>query len=109
MPVFLLYADGHDLTDPYLSPLFGDLTGFPPMFLQSGTRDLLLSNTVRTHRRLLAAGVPTELHIFEAMPHGNFGGNAPEDHELVGILGRAALTKSEHRSLLRRVHREIGQ
>jgi hypothetical protein len=28
--VNLLYANGHDLHDPYLSPLFGDLVGFPP-------------------------------------------------------------------------------
>ena len=37
--------------DPYLSPLFGDFTPpFPPTFLQAGTRDLFLSNTVRMHR-----------------------------------------------------------
>lgn len=84
----LLYANGHDLSDPYLSPLFGDLTGFPPTFLQTGTRDLLLSNTVRMHRRLLAAGVEVELHVFEAMPHGSFGGQAPEDLELISEVMR---------------------
>ena len=57
MAVNLLYANGHDLAEPYLSPLFADLSGFPPTFLQSGTRDLFLSNTVRMHRKLLAAGV----------------------------------------------------
>ncbi|MET0522122.1 MAG: alpha/beta hydrolase [Jiangellaceae bacterium] len=82
MVVNLLYADGHDLTHPYLSPLFADLSGFPPTFLQSGTRDLFLSNTVRMHRKLLAAGIDTELHIFEAMPHRGFGGSTPEDIEL---------------------------
>lgn len=75
-----LYAGGADLADPYLSPLFGDVTGFPPTFLLTGTRDLFLSNTVRMHRRLLAAKVPAELHVFEAMPHGGFGGS-PEDRE----------------------------
>ena len=46
-----LYANGHDLNDPYLSPLFGDFTkGFPPTLLQTGTRDLLLSDSVRMHR-----------------------------------------------------------
>lgn len=79
----LLYANGADLSHPYLSPLFGDFTaGFPPVFLQSGTRDLFLSNTVRMHRALLRAGVHVELHIFEGMPHGGFGGAAPEDLEL---------------------------
>jgi epsilon-lactone hydrolase len=41
-----------------------------------------LSNTVRMHRKLLAAGIDTELHIFEAMPHGGFDGTTPEDLEL---------------------------
>jgi acetyl esterase/lipase len=75
-----LYADGHPLDDPLLSPLFGDLAGFPPTLLQSGTRDLFLSNTVRMHRRLRQAGVAAELHIFEAMPHGGFFAG-PEDED----------------------------
>lgn len=77
----LLYANGHDLKDPYLSPLFGDFTkGFPPTLLTSGTRDMFLSNTVRFHRALRRAGVEAELHVWEAMPHGGFFG-APEDWE----------------------------
>ena len=83
-----LYARDHDLTDPYLSPLFGDFSApFPPTFLQSGTRDLLLSSTVRMHRAMRAAGVDAELHVFEAMPHGGFWG-APEDEELADELRR---------------------
>jgi epsilon-lactone hydrolase len=83
-----LYAGGHDLTDPYLSPLFGDFTkGFPPTMLQTGTRDLLLSDSVRLHRKLLQGGNETELHVWEAMPHGGFGGgisgeSSPEDLEI---------------------------
>ena len=82
-----LYAGDHDLTDPYLSPLFGDVTGFPPTLLQAGTRDLFLSNTVRMHRKLRGAGVDAELHVFEAMPHGGFFG-APEDEELAHEVRR---------------------
>jgi epsilon-lactone hydrolase len=79
----MLYAGGHDVTDPYLSPLFGDFTaGFPPALLASGTRDVLLSGTVCMHRALRAAGVPAELHVLEAAPHGFFGGNTPEDKAL---------------------------
>jgi acetyl esterase/lipase len=81
MPANLLYAAGHDLSHPYLSPLFADVSGFPPTFIQAGTRDLFLSNAVRMHRTLRAAGVDAELHVFEAMPHGGFGG-APEDIEM---------------------------
>ncbi len=82
MTVNRLYAGDHDLAHPHLSPLFGDLTGFPPTFLQSGTRDMYLSNTVRMHRKLREAGVDAELHVWEAMPHGGFGGASPEDREL---------------------------
>ncbi|MBB5885537.1 alpha/beta hydrolase [Xanthomonas sp. LMG 8992] len=85
-----LYAGAADLSHPYLSPLFGDLAGLPPMFLQSGTRDLFLSNTVRMHRALRRAGVPAELHVFEAMPHGGFMGNTPEDRELADEVVRFA-------------------
>lgn len=82
MQTNLLYANGHDLSHPYLSPLFADVSRFPPTFLQAGTRDLFLSNTVRMHRKLRDAGVDAELHVWEAMPHGGFGGTAPEDVEV---------------------------
>jgi monoterpene epsilon-lactone hydrolase len=90
-----LYAGDHDLRDPYLSPLFGDLTApFPPTFLQAGTRDLFLSNTVRMHRKLRAGGVDAQLHVFEAMPHGGFFG-APEDDELTDEIRRFLTTHLE--------------
>ena len=73
-----LYAAGRDLTAPLLSPLFGDLRGLPPTLLITGTRDLYLSNTVRMHRALRDAGVWADLHVFDARPHGGFGG-APEE------------------------------
>ena len=52
-----LYVGGADPRDAYVSPLFGDYSsGFPPAFLASGTRDVLLSDTVRTHRALPRGG-----------------------------------------------------
>jgi acetyl esterase/lipase len=47
-----LYANGSDMKDPQLSPIYGDFTGVPPAILTSGTRDLFLSLTVLTHRKL---------------------------------------------------------
>jgi acetyl esterase/lipase len=82
MPANLLYAGGHDLSDPYVSPLFGEFEqGFPPTFLSAGTRDLFLSNAVRMHQRLRAAGVVAELHVQEAASHGGFF-VGPEAHHL---------------------------
>jgi monoterpene epsilon-lactone hydrolase len=83
-----LYANGHDLKDPQLSPIYGDLTGFPPTILTSGTRDLFLSNTVRVHRKLRQAGVVADLHVFEGQSHGQYAGDpdAPETKEHFGEL-----------------------
>lgn len=82
MPVNLLYAAGHDLRHPYLSPLFGQFdAGFPRTILTTGTRDLFLSNTVRMHRALRSVGVPAELHVLEAAGHIGFPG-APEGEEV---------------------------
>ena len=90
-----LYAGGADLSHPYLSPLFGDLKGLPPAFLQSGTRDLFLSNAVRMHRALRRADVDAELHAFEAMPHGGFQGNTPEDDDLATEIARFVKSRWE--------------
>jgi acetyl esterase/lipase len=87
----LLYANGHDLRDPYLSPIYGDFSwGFPPTMLISGTRDKLLSDTVRLHRALRRAGVEAELHVWEAATHAMFLGLAPEDHERSAEMKRFA-------------------
>lgn len=86
LDVNALYANGHDLTEPYLSPLFGDVTGFPPTLLISGTRDLYLSNTVRMHRKLREAGVDADLHIFDGRPHAGYG-NAPEEAAVSAEVG----------------------
>jgi len=92
-PTITMYAGTADLTDPYLSPLFGDLTrGFPRTYLQAGTRDLFLSNTVRMHRAMRRAGLPVELHVVEGAPHGGMLGmlRTPEDIEMDAEMKRFA-------------------
>jgi acetyl esterase/lipase len=78
-----VYANGHDLKDPLLSPVYGDMKGFPPTILTSGTRDLLLSNTVRVHRKLRQAGVQAMLQVFEGQSHAHYyrDDTAPETKE----------------------------
>lgn len=82
------YARGHDLADPMLSPVYGDLHGFPPTILTSGTRDLLLSNTVRVNQKLRQAGVETRLQVFEAQSHAQFyrDDRIPEVREAIGEI-----------------------
>jgi acetyl esterase/lipase len=83
-----LYANGHDLKDPMLSPIYGDLSGFPPTFLTCGTRDLFLSNTVRVHRKLRNAGGVADLVVFEGMSHAQylFSPDVPETQQYVAEL-----------------------
>jgi epsilon-lactone hydrolase len=85
-----LYANGHDLKDPQMSPIYGDFTGFPPAILTSGTRDLFLSLTVLTHRKLRRAGVEAELQVFEGMSHAQylFDPSAPETKEAFSEIAR---------------------
>jgi monoterpene epsilon-lactone hydrolase len=85
-----LYASGHDPKDPMLSPVYGDFRGFPPTILTSGTRDLFLSNTVRVHRKMRAAGVDAELQVFEGQSHAQYQADpsAPETKEYFAEVTR---------------------
>lgn len=84
------YAGKLDLNDPRVSPIYGDFSGFPPSYLISGTRDLVLSDTVRAHRALRRAGVEADLHVYEGQSHGDYIYviNAPESAEHYEELNR---------------------
>lgn len=75
-----VYAAGHDMKDPLISPVYGDYAGFAPTILTSCTRDLLLSNIVRVHRKLRDAGIEAFLQVFEGQSHAHYGRDdtAPE-------------------------------
>ena len=47
-----------------------DLGGLPPAFISVGTADLFRDENIDYARRLLAAGVPTELSLYAGVPHG---------------------------------------
>jgi len=85
-----LYANGHDLKDPLLSPVYGDFHGFPPTVLTTGTRDLFLSNTVRVHRKLREVGVEAVLNVFEGQSHAQYLASpyAPETKEALGEIAQ---------------------
>jgi len=87
------YVGGADPKDPLLSPIFGDLTGFPPTLCLSSGRDILLSGTVNLHRALTDAGVATELVVYDALPHAFWSSMlAPESDDafrrMAGFLTR---------------------
>lgn len=68
-PVPITYAGGGDLTNPYISPVFGDYTDMPPMLIQAGDTELLLSDSQQVADKAKKAGVDAECVVYEGMMH----------------------------------------
>ena len=64
-------ASGTADVSPYAAPARAtDLAGLPPAYIDVGDLDIFRDEDIDYARRLLAAGVPTELHVFPGCPHG---------------------------------------
>lgn len=63
------YFQGHEPTDPLVSPLFGDLKGLPPLFLTATQGEVLLDDTTRMAERAKSAGVDVTLRLVEDSVH----------------------------------------
>jgi epsilon-lactone hydrolase len=63
------YAAGHDVHEPYLSPLYGDLHGLPPILVHVGDHEILLDDSVRFVERACAAGVDAKVVVWPKMWH----------------------------------------
>ncbi|WP_297167385.1 alpha/beta hydrolase, partial [Thermogemmatispora sp.] len=68
-PLVAAYVGDHDPAEPLLSPLYGDLHGLPPLLLQVGSDEILLSDVISFAERARQAGVAVELEIWEGMWH----------------------------------------
>ena len=67
------YLGGHAAMDPTTSPLYGDLTGLPPIRVHVGDDEMLLDDSQRYVERAVAAGVDARIDVWEGMPHGFVG------------------------------------
>jgi monoterpene epsilon-lactone hydrolase len=63
------YAGEADLRNPLVSPLYGDMTGLPPMALFVGDTEMLLDDSTRVAERARSVGVTVDLRVYRAMPH----------------------------------------
>lgn len=63
------YIGEHDPMNAYISPLFGDFRGFPPMLLQVGSYEMLLSDSVNVAAKAREQGVKVRLSVYEGMFH----------------------------------------
>ncbi len=58
-----------DLKDPMISPLFGEFSGFPPTYIQAGDNEILLSDSLMLHEKMVQANVPVKIDVFKGMWH----------------------------------------
>lgn len=63
------YVGDHDPRLPWISPLYGDLHGLPPLFICVGTYETLLDDSTRFAEKAAAAGVEVTLRVWESMIH----------------------------------------
>jgi monoterpene epsilon-lactone hydrolase len=63
------YVAGADAADPLISPIFSDLKGLPPLLIQVGSHEVLLSDALRLAARAAAADVPVTLEVTPGVPH----------------------------------------
>src|SRR4030081_2132243 len=63
------YVAGADASDPHISPVFGDFSGLPPLLIQVGSHEILLSDAVRLAARAATADVAITLEVTPGVPH----------------------------------------
>lgn len=63
------YAGGQELSNPLISPLFGNFKGFPPTYIQVGDNEILLSDATLLHKKLLKENVSAHLDVYKGMWH----------------------------------------
>lgn len=79
LPVF--YGKGEDLSSPFISPLLGELSGFPDTLIQVGECEILYDDSFQLYEKMRNSGVEVELTEFPGMTHCfqvNFGPYIPE-------------------------------
>ena len=75
MGAAISYVDDKDLADPAFSPLFGDFSGFPPVFIMAGRNGILIDDSIRLKEKIDAANGKAWLdieekgwHVYQEMP-----------------------------------------
>ena len=64
-----LYLNGANPHTPLASPLYADLSGLPPLLIQVGTEEILLSDSTRLAEKARSAGVDVTLEVWPGMGH----------------------------------------
>lgn len=91
-----MYCGEHgQADDPRISPLYGDVTGLPPLYLVAGGFEMLLDDTLRFAERARNGHVEVELEVVPEMQHAHvfMAGRAGEADD--SIANAAAWLKTK--------------
>ena len=83
------YCEPHQRSFPMVSPVFANVEGLPPMFIQVGDHEILLSDSERIADECVAAGIDIELEVWPEMWHvfQMFIGKMPEARQAIDKMG----------------------
>lgn len=92
------YAGETDRKDPRISPLFADLRGLPPILVQVGDHEVLLSDSVRYVARAREAGVDATLEVWPELWHvfQLFAPGLPEANDALEQIGAFVRSRLRH-------------
>ena len=84
-----LYIGDDNAKNPFISPVYADLQGLPPLYINAGTAEILYDDAIRLAEAATRAGVDVTLDIWEDMIHGFpvFAKVAPESREAIEKIG----------------------
>ena len=85
-----LYLGESDPRTPLASPLYADLKGLPPILIQVGSEELLLSDATCFAEQAQAAGIKVTLQVWKGMQHEwHFAANIlPEGRQAIEDIGQ---------------------
>lgn len=83
------YLAGHNAQDPLVSPIYGDLSGLPPLLIQAGTVEILWSEIEKLVQEAVEAGVSVTFEPYEGMIHTwqLFAAEIPEGAKAIQAIG----------------------
>ena len=83
------YCEPHQRRYPLVSPVFADIDGLPPLYIQVGDDEILLSDSERIADQCVAAGIDVELEVWPGMWHvfQFFVGKMPESRRAIDKIG----------------------
>ena len=84
------YCEPHQRRFPLVSPVFANVEGLPPMLIQVGDHEILLSDSERLADECVAAGIDVELEVWPEMWHvfQMFTRKMPESRQAIDKIGR---------------------